>query len=79
MCRAKQREREVKKSEHVHHYSHDCYSLRLSSLFRHEISRTIRNVGFLPRTLRYCHFVFCGSPQEAANFALGFLAAQVRT
>jgi hypothetical protein len=29
-------------------------------------------------TLRYCAFVFCGSPQEAANFAFRFLAAQVR-
>jgi hypothetical protein len=29
-------------------------------------------------TLRYCPFVFCGSPQEAANFSFRFLAAQVR-
>jgi ERCC4-type nuclease len=29
-------------------------------------------------TLRYCPFVFCGSPKEAANFAFRFLAAQVR-
>jgi hypothetical protein len=29
-------------------------------------------------TLRYCPFVFCGSQQEAANFAFRFLAAQMR-
>jgi ERCC4-type nuclease len=29
-------------------------------------------------TLRYCPFVFCGSQQEAADFAFRFLAAQVR-
>jgi ERCC4-type nuclease len=29
-------------------------------------------------TLRYCPFVFCGSPQEAGNFAFRFLAPQVR-
>jgi ERCC4-type nuclease len=29
-------------------------------------------------TLRYCPFVFCGSPREAADFAFRFLAAQVR-
>ena len=29
-------------------------------------------------TLRYCPFVFCGSQQDAADFAFRSLAAQVR-
>ena len=29
-------------------------------------------------TLRYCPFVFCGSPEEAANFSFRVLGAQVR-
>ena len=29
-------------------------------------------------TIRYCSFAFCGSPEEAFDFAFRFLAAQVR-
>jgi hypothetical protein len=54
LCGDEAREREVKKHEHIHHNSHECYALKLSFPFFHEISRTmIRNVGFLAEIRSY--------------------------
>jgi hypothetical protein len=50
VCRDKTHKGEVKKQQHIHHNLHECYALKLSFPFFHEISRTmIRDVGFLAK------------------------------